>query len=133
MGEERAALRIDLIVKLRALVRQRIVNLRLGLLTGKLALKPLAPTSFGLKLRRQLVAARHAVPLVLGLVGRDRLGDDLPRESTFESLLALAVSLVPSTAITPEFTNPALAHSRSTEPNDSFSDCWWRRTNQVIA
>jgi hypothetical protein len=43
-------------------------------------------------------------------------------KSTFESLLALAVNFVPSTATTPEFTSPARAHSRSTAPNNSLSD-----------
>ena len=40
---------------------------------------------------------------MLGLVGRDRLGEDVPRDpvmSTFESLPALAVDFVPSIATT---------------------------------
>ena len=70
--------RVEIPNRLRDTLR-RIV-LTLGLLTSKLALEPLAPTGLGLKLRRQLVTARVAMLLVLGLVGRDRLRDDLPRD-----------------------------------------------------
>ena len=63
----------------RAPALRRIV-LTVCLLAGELALKPRAPTRRGLKLRRELVTARVTVLLVLGLVGRDRLLDDLPRD-----------------------------------------------------
>src|SRR5438094_1542809 len=45
----------------------------------ELALKPLTTTSLRRQLRRQLVTPRVLMLLVLGLVGRDRLSDDLPR------------------------------------------------------
>ncbi len=53
---------------------------RLVTFARELAREPLTPASLGLKLQRQLVTARVAVLLVLSLVGRDRLGDDLPRD-----------------------------------------------------
>ncbi len=56
---------------------RRIVFTGLCLFTRKLALKPRAPTGLSLKLRRQLVTARFTVLLVLSIIGRDRLGDDL--------------------------------------------------------
>ncbi len=63
-------LRIELPNRLLDTLR-RIV-LTLGPLTSKLARKPLPPAGLGLKLCRQLITARVAVLLVLGLVGRDR-------------------------------------------------------------
>jgi hypothetical protein len=80
--------RIELPTRLRHTLR-RIV-LTLGLLTSKLALEPLASTGLGLKLRRQLVTARVAMLLVLGLVGRDRLGDDLPRDPVIVNIRVTA-------------------------------------------
>ena len=59
------------------LARRLIVLVRLAL---QLAHEPLTPARLGLKLGRQLITARVAVLLVLGLIGRDRLGDDLPRD-----------------------------------------------------
>ena len=55
--------------------------LPLGLsLLLKRSRQPLEPGLLGLKLGRQLIPARLPVALILGLVGRDRLREDLPRD-----------------------------------------------------
>src|SRR5207248_11414685 len=46
----------------------------------EVARQPLPPTLLGLKLRRQLIPTRLPVALILGLIGSDRLRDDLPRD-----------------------------------------------------
>ena len=65
----------------RALLRPGLLRRHLVVLVTlalELAHEPLPPARLGLKLGRQLISARVAVLLVLGLIGRDCLSDDLP-------------------------------------------------------
>src|SRR4029450_12918331 len=64
---------------LRARAGDRPLLARPSLIKRTLRLtQPLLPALAGRDLRRKLVAARLAVELILGPVGRDRLLDDLP-------------------------------------------------------
>ena len=57
------------------------VGVLLSIAFGRqLARQPRPPALLSRQLRRQLVPARIAMLFVLGLIGRDRLGDDLPRD-----------------------------------------------------
>jgi hypothetical protein len=51
-----------------------------GLVLGLATREPLPPARLGLKPRREFVTARVTVLLILDLVGRDRLSDDLPSD-----------------------------------------------------
>ena len=89
----------------------------------------------GAQLLGQLITTRLAIELILGLIGRDRLSDDLPAicpKSRVDSRLAFPAIFVPSIATTPGRTSPACAHSPSTWPNSSASAASWRSTNRAI-
>ena len=71
----------------------------------------------GAQLLGQLITTLIAIELILGLIGRDRLRDDLPGDlpkSRVDSRLALPAIFVPSIATTPGRTSPACAHNPST-------------------
>jgi hypothetical protein len=112
---------LGLAAPLRAAARHRLrVRRALGL-QALLGLAQLAAATLrGRELRRQLVATRLAVELVLGRVDGLGLFDDLARQLLVVEVLvrdALACTFVPSTAITPTLTRPLRAHSVSTSPN----------------
>jgi hypothetical protein len=87
-------------------------------LGGELAREPLPPTNLGTQLRRELITTLLAVLLVLGLVRRDRLSDDLLSDLVIVNVLFPDI-FVPSTAITPDCTSPAFSHSDNTPLNSS--------------
>jgi hypothetical protein len=62
----------------RVLIRARLA-VHIALLV-ELAREPLPPARLDRELRRELIPPRVPIQLVLGLIGRDRLGDDLPRD-----------------------------------------------------
>ena len=71
----------------------------------------------GAQLLGQLIPALIAIELILGLIDRLRLRQDLPgdlRKSRVDSRLAFPAIFVPSIATTPGLTSPASAHSPST-------------------
>jgi hypothetical protein len=73
---------------------------------------------------RRLVSAPLAMQRRLHGVGGDGLIDDRAREllvCIVRSRLAMALTLVPSIAITPTVARPASAHSASTSPKRSPS------------
>jgi hypothetical protein len=120
---------------LRAAARHRLRLRRpLGLqaLLG-LAQPPAAPLR-GRELRRQLVAARLPVALILGRIDRLGLLDDLARELLIIEVSlrdAFACSFVPSTAMTPTLASPLRAQSVSTSPNRLAIASWWRSRNRA--
>src|SRR5215208_5068011 len=97
--------------------------------------QPLLPALAGRDLRRKLIAARLAVELILGAVGRDRLLDDLPCDSLVIKRRVAAGVGADLGAIDRDDAppiRPALEHNPSTAPNTSASACWWRSTNRAI-
>jgi hypothetical protein len=79
--------------------------------------KELAPALRRAQLLGQLIPARLAVELILGLVGRlasTTTSRAIRSNSKFTSGLALPAIRVPSIDTTPGFTNPARSHSFST-------------------
>jgi hypothetical protein len=82
--------------------------------------QPAAPALRGGQLRRQLVAAAIAEPLILGGVDLGRLLQDLACQllvidvACREALAWILVTSIPNTSIQ---TSPACAHSPSTWPN----------------
>jgi hypothetical protein len=95
----------------------------------------LASTRWRAQLLGQLVAARLAVELVLGRVGRLGLGEDHPPdlvELVIDLGLAFPAFRVPSIETTPSRTNPARSQSASTAPNSSANARSCRQTKRAI-
>jgi hypothetical protein len=106
-------LRVELELDVRRCLRLALWLLAVGVLS--LPLLPGLPEELAPALRRaqllgQLITTRITVELILGLVGRLRLGEDLLAtcsNSRLASRLAFPARRVPSIAINPAFTNPA--------------------------
>ena len=101
----------------------------------EVASQPLPPTLLGLQLGRELIPARLPVTLILRLVVAivsAMISRAIRSKSTFESRLALACNFVPSTATTPDLTNPARSQSSNTAVNSSPSARSCRQMNLAI-
>jgi hypothetical protein len=97
--------------------------------------KELAPALRRAQLLGQLITARLAIELILGLVGRPGLGEDLARDPV-ELVVELGAGVpairVPSIDTTPGLTNPARSDSLSTSPNSSDNARSCRQRNRAI-
>jgi hypothetical protein len=94
----------------------------------------LAPPLSGAQPLGQLITPRLAQRLVLDLVDRPRLGQDLPGD-LLEAVIDLRAGpaiRVPSIDTTPGLTRPARSHNLSTPANRSASARSWRQMNRAI-